>query len=390
MSLALVFALVLATCAWAAGSTIVMDGAELRSDIPPFTAEGRTMVPIRVISENMDAAVDWDPATVRVTVVQDGKTIVLTVNSGQALVNGETAVLDVPATVVQGRTFVPLRFVSESLGCAVDYRSGVVTITSPDDGSLAYLLKATEKHLGLETVGFKGRLTIRATDQLETMNVGMSGWVQQPDKFYGEIEIAGTGESMKLYIDDLNLYMKKDDKPWTVAPASVKVMGLDPQTSGLFARSPEQMMELMKTLGLRTRFAPDATINGYDCRVVVCSMNKDQFIQAMLMMNEFGHQDFLGIFEETSQDEMVRLVSLMTDRLDVKVWFYINKETELFVRRALNADLVIDTVLVGDDKQIGISGTIDFTDYNAEVIPPDVSDAIPVAASSITSQDETG
>lgn len=85
-------------------------------------AADRTLVPIRFISEGLGAKVDWNPLVQQVTIEDGGKAIVLTIGSKSVLVDGVQQVIDcAPLVVSPGRTFVPLRFVSETLGAAVDY-----------------------------------------------------------------------------------------------------------------------------------------------------------------------------------------------------------------------------------------------------------------------------
>lgn len=83
-------------------------------------------------SSRLRSKVDWLPQTGQV-VITDGKTrIVLTIGSTEALVNGEKITLDyAPIIVPPGRTFVPLRLVSETLGAGVDYAdtTGGITVT---------------------------------------------------------------------------------------------------------------------------------------------------------------------------------------------------------------------------------------------------------------------
>ncbi len=87
----------------------------------PYTKNDRTMVPARIISERFGADVGWNPETSEVTIKKDDKTIVLTLGKQEALVNGEVVNLDVAPEEFNGRTMIPLRFVSEILGMDVDY-----------------------------------------------------------------------------------------------------------------------------------------------------------------------------------------------------------------------------------------------------------------------------
>ncbi len=87
----------------------------------PFISNDRTMVPIRAISESFDAEVAWNGENQKVTVFDADKKIVLTINSKTALVDDSEVVLDSAPVVVNDRTFVPLRFISETLGYNVNY-----------------------------------------------------------------------------------------------------------------------------------------------------------------------------------------------------------------------------------------------------------------------------
>ncbi len=114
-----------------AGPRVVLDGRALNFDVPPVVQDGRTLVPMRAVFEALGAQVGWDEATRTVTAAKGGTEIKLTLG-GMAFKNGSPVGLDVPARLVNGRTMVPLRFVSEALGCQVawDGATRTVAITS--------------------------------------------------------------------------------------------------------------------------------------------------------------------------------------------------------------------------------------------------------------------
>ena len=87
----------------------------------PYTQNGRTMVPVRIISEKFGAEVGWNGETGEVTIKKDDNTIVLTLGKSEAMVNGNAITLDVMPEEKNGRTMVPLRFISETLGMGVGY-----------------------------------------------------------------------------------------------------------------------------------------------------------------------------------------------------------------------------------------------------------------------------
>ncbi len=107
---------------------VVLDGKEMNFEVTPFIEQERTMVPFRAIFEALGAVVQWNGETRTVTAVKEALEIKLVID-GPAYKNGETIILDVPAKIVNSRTFVPLRFVSEALGVAVTWENTNKTVT---------------------------------------------------------------------------------------------------------------------------------------------------------------------------------------------------------------------------------------------------------------------
>ena len=102
-------------------------------DAPPYIENGRTMVPIRVISENFGAEVLWNGEEKSVTIKNAGAEIKLIIDSATAFVNGAEKTLDAPPIISNGRTMVPLRFISEALGKKVEYIAPSSQILITDD-----------------------------------------------------------------------------------------------------------------------------------------------------------------------------------------------------------------------------------------------------------------
>ncbi|WP_051534327.1 stalk domain-containing protein [Desulfitibacter alkalitolerans] len=95
----------------------------------PFTVDGRTMVPFRFIGEALGARVDWEPATRTVSYVLGDTRIEFPIGSTTVMINGRVQKVDVPASLVNGRTFVPVRMVSEQLGARVDWNPNARQVT---------------------------------------------------------------------------------------------------------------------------------------------------------------------------------------------------------------------------------------------------------------------
>ena len=112
-------------------STFTVNGATKTLDSPPVIKTGRTLLPIRAVIEAMGGTVGWNSSTKEVKIVLGNNTIQLWVGKSTAKVNGVTKTLDVAPQIINGRTMVPVRFVTENLGATVgfDDKTKVVTIT---------------------------------------------------------------------------------------------------------------------------------------------------------------------------------------------------------------------------------------------------------------------
>lgn len=109
---------------------VLVNGERLRFDQNPVILYDRVLVPLRVIFEALGAQVDWDEATQTVTARVEGKQpIRLTVGSKQLYRGGERILLDVPARMMNDRTLVPIRAVSESFDAQVDWDEETQTVS---------------------------------------------------------------------------------------------------------------------------------------------------------------------------------------------------------------------------------------------------------------------
>lgn len=107
---------------------IEINGKSVVSDVAPFIDNDRTLVPIRVISENLGYSVNWDNQTRKVTVKNNDKSIELTIGKKDVNVNGNKSSIDVAPMIKNERTFVPLRFISESFDNDVNWDNNTRTV----------------------------------------------------------------------------------------------------------------------------------------------------------------------------------------------------------------------------------------------------------------------
>ncbi|NPV28115.1 MAG: hypothetical protein HPY58_00380 [Firmicutes bacterium] len=114
---------------------VEVDNKLLAFDVSPFIEKGRVLVPARTLFEALGASVEWDGKSKTVTAEKNDTVIKLTVGSKIASITqrGVTqVVLDAPAKIVNGRTMVPLRLISEAFGAKVawDDQSRLVRIAT--------------------------------------------------------------------------------------------------------------------------------------------------------------------------------------------------------------------------------------------------------------------
>lgn len=108
-------------------ASIVIDGHIVYTDVAPVIRDGRTLVPIRVIAENFGASVDWQERDSTVTIIRGATSIRMQLGSKTVHVNGVAYDIPygVAPFAQSGRTLVPLRFISEYLGASVDWDESI-------------------------------------------------------------------------------------------------------------------------------------------------------------------------------------------------------------------------------------------------------------------------
>jgi len=115
-------------------STFTVNGVSKTLDSPPVIKNGRTLVPIRAIIEALGGTVGWDATARKATVTLGSATVELWIGKSAARVNGVSTLIDPANTkvvpeIINGRTMLPVRFVSENLGCSVLWADATKTIT---------------------------------------------------------------------------------------------------------------------------------------------------------------------------------------------------------------------------------------------------------------------
>lgn len=114
---------------------VMFRNSYLKFDVQPEIMNDRVMVPFRNVFAAFGAEIDWDETTSTATALKDAVIIKITQDGENAYINEVPTKLDAPATIIDGRFLVPLRFVSEAFGALVYWHEpdGVVVIIEKSD-----------------------------------------------------------------------------------------------------------------------------------------------------------------------------------------------------------------------------------------------------------------
>ena len=121
--------------------TLTFNGKTLKPTVAPIMVNGTTFIPLRIVADNLGAQTNYTKTSKNeyIEIIKNGTTIKLAVKAEQGYpqVNGKTIDFKTLPKVVNGTTMVPVRFVSENLGCTVNYDTKTNTVAVSTDGQVA-------------------------------------------------------------------------------------------------------------------------------------------------------------------------------------------------------------------------------------------------------------
>ena len=107
---------------------VVVNGNKVAFDVPPVIVDGRTLIPLRACAEALGAQVEWMGETQTAIIKNDTSIISVSIGQNEYELNGEKKLLDVPAQIIDGRTLVPVRAISEAFGAEVKWEAETKTV----------------------------------------------------------------------------------------------------------------------------------------------------------------------------------------------------------------------------------------------------------------------
>lgn len=192
---------------------IVIDGEELNLDVVPQIIDGRVMVPIRGVLENLGALVKWDDETQTVSARKSSKTVSLEIGSNDVTLDKgetnddesaktETIQTDVAAQLVSDRTLVPLRVISEAMGYSVDWNDETYTVSISTDNDEDESWKDNKVSVDMSTLSVSGD---GASVSDNTLTISKGGVYTLSGKNSDASIVISTDDKVKLKLNGVNI-----------------------------------------------------------------------------------------------------------------------------------------------------------------------------------------
>lgn len=144
ISTAIVLSSILVAPVFAQGINIVINNNKVETPDAPYIKEERTLVPLRLISENLGINVDWDNANRQVVLKKSSGDILLPIQKDYYLVNGQKVPTEISGEIKNDRTFVPVRLIAELFDRNVGWDNNTKTVLINDKGQIpAPVVKST-------------------------------------------------------------------------------------------------------------------------------------------------------------------------------------------------------------------------------------------------------
>lgn len=365
--------------------TLNYNGKNLPSDVPPVIKSGRTLVPVRVISEALGADVNWDSTLQEITITKNDKVIKLMINNKQVLQNGQKLTdLDVPAQIVSGRTVVPVRFVSEALGAEVgwDDKTQTVSVTFEEkrDGMTPeeLMLKSNEAMTQKNSYKFKGTAD---------MVVNMEGQAPVKTKLEMEGIYKKTGNRAEVYVKQAVYVPSLDGVPpvavnmetYTDGGTIYQKMGtgswqkqqLTGDIASMFQnQDPQKALQMIEDFGLIIAHGNEAMVDNKQYYTLFVKIDGEKFKSFMKNVLSQVSGDVAG--GEIDKDEFAKLMDELVSgmSLDLTEKIFINKETFVADKTLMDGKISFSTGGITMTQDIKMD--MEIYDLGAEVSMPDI------------------
>ena len=163
--------------------TVNLNGVQMQFDVDPIVENDRTLVPFRAIFEALDCAVSYQKSGEfqYVRAERGADSVLLQIGENKMLVNGEEVLLDTPPKIINDRTLVPLRAVSESLDCSVKWLGDIKTVCLYKSGQY----EITSEHINKSVKSDDGTELINISCAYPLLKAdGLGSFARDINRFY--------------------------------------------------------------------------------------------------------------------------------------------------------------------------------------------------------------
>jgi len=211
------------------GTSVVFDGQG------PTVIDGRTLVPVRGVFEQLGFDVNWNQTAQIVTLTNDNYEVIITIGSNTFTTNGEEHQLDVPAQIIDGRTLVPIRMVLVSVGFGVGWAQDTSTVLVTHPSNLVPLIPPTA-YIS-EQLEFELRLFELVNEQRASHGIPALAW-------HNELAAAARTHSQSMVLNNFLDHNSLDGTPFYDRISALGISWTDvAENINGGANTPEGMME---------------------------------------------------------------------------------------------------------------------------------------------------
>ncbi len=363
----------------------------LQGDVSPVIQSGRTLVPLKAICDALGSDIGWDGKTGTITIKKGPKVIKLTLNKKEVYVNDQRVPdLEVPAKSINGRTMVPVRFISENLGATVTWDSQTkavnIVYNETKDGRSAQELyvKSTEAMKDIKSYKFSGSGTTNTTVMGQTTKGEMTieGAFKAPEEMYLKEVVKSTSNYVQLEIpiemymkNSKEMYSKTMDQDWQKIDMELP----DSLNSGSEQQDPTKVLEQLNEFGLIFSYGDEVTVDGKGYYVLHVRIDQEKYknklIEVIDDMKLPAQPENSGVTIDEAQlkEELKKMYQDM--KMDMSYKIYIDKETYYMTKMEIGSYMVIKTSTLPADATVSLDMAMDLTGFGAEVTMPVIAAA---------------
>lgn len=343
--------------------SILVNGVAVDKTDVPIVIEGRTLVPLRTLAvalgvPNDDDHIIWNGETREVTVINDSVSIELTIDSAAAVVNGENKTIDVSATIYNGRTYLPARFIAEAFDKEVGWNAATSTVTIDDkvegEDASVILEKSEEAMEDIKSLKADLDMDMDVSVQGMPMSIDMNGPVSidmNKKQIYSELDmnisILGMPMPMEMY-----MYMD-NDKAYTRTVEDGEDSGWIEEESATSIEEIWAMVDGSQQLEVNEEFYDSFEILGTEgvYTIVAAKDNMAEVIESTIKNTL-----------DSAGNEAVDLGEAEYKITKAEYKMYINNSTKYTDKIEMN--IVMDATTEGQTINMSISVTMNMSEFN--------------------------